>query len=291
MQFSDRNDSHHQWREVKAVTTESSTTNDDALAYGESPDDGSSTKDVAKEQAAGVAGSAKDAGQHVAAVAKDQAGNVATEATRQAKDILGQTRAEITQQASDQQQRVAGGLRSLGTELGSMAEGSDESGVATDLARQASAKAHDLADWLEQRDPGSLLDEVKTFARRRPGAFLAIAVGAGLAAGRLTRGLKDEASSSSDEGTRSSGSAPTYATGEQFSSTGPYSTPTTGYSTPTTGYTPGTGEYATPATSQYSTSDEYGTQVAPAVEVLEPADLSGRQYPESGSPLGEERRP
>lgn len=52
--------------------------------YTEGPDDSSSTKDVARGQAAGVAGSAKEAGQQVAGVAKDEAGQVAAEATRQA---------------------------------------------------------------------------------------------------------------------------------------------------------------------------------------------------------------
>jgi len=174
---------------------------------------------VAKDQAAGVAGSAKDAGQHVAGVAKDEAGNVAAEATRQAKDVVGQARAELAQQASDQQQRVAGGLRSIGSELGSMAERSDQSGVAADLAQQASSKLHEVADWLEQRDPSSLLDEVKTFARRRPGAFLAIALGAGLAAGRLTRGLKDEASGSDVSGTASGYGSNGYTTGAGYAGT------------------------------------------------------------------------
>jgi hypothetical protein len=266
------------------VTTGSSTTSFDAPAYGESSNDDSSTKDVAKDQAAGVAGSAKDAGQHVAGVAKEQAGNVATEATRQARDILGQTRAEISQQAADQQQRVAGGLRSLGTELGSMAERSDESGVATDLARQASTRAHDLADWLEQRDPASLLDEVKTFARRRPGTFLAIAVGAGLAAGRLTRGLKDESTSSSD-----SPSAATVSPTPAPSASG-----TTGYGAADGGSTSySNGEYATDG-GGYGT--DYGTEPAPVTAVVvepvvPPAYVTDRQYPEGGTPLSEEGRP
>jgi len=172
-----------------------------------------STKDVAKEQAAGVASSATEAGQHVAGVAKDQAGEVAAEAGRQAKDVFGQATNEVSRQAAEQQQRVAGGLRSLGTELGSMAERSDEAGMATDLARQAASTVHSAADWLEQREPGELLEEVKTFARRRPGMFLAVALGAGLAAGRLTRGLKDEASSSGSATTGSAGSAGYSSTG------------------------------------------------------------------------------
>jgi hypothetical protein len=170
--------------------------------YTEEPSTTGSTKDVAKDQATNVAGSASSAGQHVAGVARDEAGNVAAEAKGQAKNVLGQAHAELTQQASDQQQRVAGGLRSLGTELGSMADGSQDSGLATDLARQASSKAHEVADWLEDRDPSSLLGEVKTFARQRPGTFLALALVAGVAAGRLTRGLKDESSTSDAPATK-----------------------------------------------------------------------------------------
>jgi hypothetical protein len=253
------------------VTQDVSTTGYNTPAYTEGPDDSSSTKDVAKDQAAGVAGSAKDAGQHVAGVAKDEAGNVAAEATRQARDVVGQARAEIAQQASDQQQRVAGGLRSIGTELSSMADRSDQPGMAADLAREASAKVQEVAEWLEQRDPGSLLDEVKTFARRRPGAFLAIALGAGLAAGRLTRGLKDEASGSDvssgatgDYRTNGSGTASGYTpaayrtgTGAGYQETAPvapasYETApvaSAGYETtpvetyPATETTPGTGSY------------------------------------------------
>jgi hypothetical protein len=254
---------------VKAVTTESSTTSFDSPAYGESPTNG--TTDVAKDQAAGVAGSAKDAGQHVAGVAKNEAGNVAAEAGRQVKDILGQTRGEISRQAAEQQQRVAGGLRSLGTELGSMAERSDESGVATDLARQASGRVHDLADWLDQRDPGSLLDEVKSFARQRPGAFLAIAVGAGLAAGRLTRGLKDDSASSSSTGTTA---------------------PATGYApatTPATGYTPATAGYASPA-GEYAVADEYDPLTTPAVIVEPVVPADGPNYGATGTTGSQEPR-
>ena len=70
-----------------------------------------------------------------------------------------------------------------------MARNSEQDGVATDLARQAADKARTAAGWLADRDPGSLLDEVRSFARRKPGTYLAIALGAGVLAGRLTRGL------------------------------------------------------------------------------------------------------
>jgi hypothetical protein len=138
-----------------------------------------------------VKDSATEAGQHVADVAKDQAGNVAAEAKSQAKDLLGQGREELRQQTAQQQDRVASGLHSLSRELGSMASSANEQGLATDLAREASDRARTIATWLESREPGQLLDEVRSFARERPGAFLGLAAAAGVVVGRLGRGLKD----------------------------------------------------------------------------------------------------
>jgi ElaB/YqjD/DUF883 family membrane-anchored ribosome-binding protein len=149
-----------------------------------------STTEVAKDQASQVGGTAVDAGKHVANVAGEQAGQVASEATHQVKHLVSQTRSELTEQAASQQQRVAGGLRSLGRELEAMAQGSENRGIATDLVAQASERTNAVASWLEQREPGHVVDEVTRFARQRPGAFLALAAGAGLLVGRLGRGLK-----------------------------------------------------------------------------------------------------
>ena len=156
------------------------------------------TTEVAKEQAADLKQGTVEAGQHVASVAKEQATNVTAEAGRQAKDLLGQARSELSQQASAQQQRVADGLRSLSQQLHSMSEHSDEPGIAADLAKQGAHVTEQAASWFDGGDPGAMLNEVRSFARRRPGTFLLMAAGAGLVAGRLTRGLKDEASSDSD---------------------------------------------------------------------------------------------
>ena len=156
-----------------------------------SPEPGQGMVDVAKEQASQVSDTAVEAGQHVVGVAKDQASVVADEASRQAKSLLAQARTELTQQADQQQRRIAEGLRALGEELHAMTEHDGQSGPATDLARQGSQKSRELASWLDQREPGHLVEEVKTFARQRPGSFLLLAAGLGLAAGRLTRGMKD----------------------------------------------------------------------------------------------------
>jgi uncharacterized protein YjbJ (UPF0337 family) len=151
--------------------------------------DDTSTTDVATDQASQVADTAKQAGTQVAGTVKDQAGQVTAKAGQQAKQLLSQAQSELSDQAGATQQRVSEGLHALADELHGMAKNSDQEGPATDLARQAADKAHQAAGWLADRDPGALLDEVRSFARRKPGAYLAIALGAGILAGRLTRGL------------------------------------------------------------------------------------------------------
>jgi hypothetical protein len=148
-----------------------------------------SATEVAKQQVADVADTAKQAGAQVADTVKEQAGQVTAEAKDQAKQLLAQAQSELTEQAAATQQRVAEGLHALADELSGMARNSEQDGVATDLARQAADKARQTAGWLADRDPGSLLNEVRSFARKKPGTYLAIALGAGVLAGRLTRGL------------------------------------------------------------------------------------------------------
>ncbi len=136
-----------------------------------------------------LASDASDAGRHVVDVAKDETKTVASETGRQARRFLGQVGDELRSQAATQQSRVAEGLHSVGSGFSEMARGSTESGVAADLVRGAGERVDAAARWLDVRDPRSLVDEVKGFARRRPGVFIAVAVGAGVIAGRLTRAI------------------------------------------------------------------------------------------------------
>ncbi|MBF4584096.1 hypothetical protein ITJ54_15610 [Curtobacterium sp. VKM Ac-2865] len=161
---------------------------------GGSSSGGSDAKaDAAKGAAQDVAGDAKEKAANVAGTAKEQAANVASEATDHAKQLYGQASENLKQQAGEQQQRAASGLKSLGEQLGRMADNDEEQGVASRVVRDLSGRASSAAGFLENRDPGSLLDEVKSFAAKRPGAFIALAAGAGILAGRLTKAITTEA--------------------------------------------------------------------------------------------------
>jgi hypothetical protein len=157
---------------------------------GESLKTEQDTAQLAKDQASDLANSGAQAGKHVGDVAREQASGVAAEAGRQGRDLLQQAQGQVHEQAAGGQQRIAKKLLSLSDELRSMAESSDQ-GMAVDLAQQAASRVRDAGHWLEDREPGQVVNEVQSFARRRPAVFLALAAGAGLVAGRLTRGLKD----------------------------------------------------------------------------------------------------
>jgi hypothetical protein len=150
------------------------------------------TKDVAIGEAKNVGQTAAEAGSQVAATATDQAKQVAQETQRQAKDLLDQGRTQVKGQVVSQQQKAAEGLTGLAQQLRGMADGSGQGapGPAADILQQASGFIEQFADKLQNRDPAELLDEVRNFARRKPGVFLLGAAAAGILAGRLTSGVK-----------------------------------------------------------------------------------------------------
>lgn len=154
-----------------------------------------SATDVAREEAVNVGHSVRDAGGHVAQSATDQARQVVTESGRQARDLLGEAKGQAREQASTQQHKAAQQLRTVADELSDMAAKGGQSGLATDVVQQAAERVRGVASWLDQREPGDLLDGVRDFAQRRPGAFLVGAAVAGVVAGRLTRGLTGAAGS------------------------------------------------------------------------------------------------
>ena len=132
------------------------------------------TKDVAIGEAKNVGQTAAEAGSQVAATATDQAKQVAQETQRQAKDLLDQGRTQVKGQVVSQQQKAAEGLTGLAQQLRGLADGSGQGapGPAADLLQQASGFIEQFAAKLQNRDPAELLDEVRSFARRKPGVFL-----------------------------------------------------------------------------------------------------------------------
>ena len=175
------------------------------------------TAAAAKDEASQVTGAAASAAGDVAGTAKEQVGAVAGEAVSQVRGLLDQARSQASEQAGGAQSKVSEGLRSLAAELEDMGQGGGSgTGPAAEIARQVAERGYAVADYLGSKDPRELVQELRAFASRRPGAFLLGALGAGLVTGRLVRGATanaHEQQSTSYSGGQRSGTqyAGTYA--------------------------------------------------------------------------------
>jgi hypothetical protein len=143
---------------------------------------------AAREEAGNLKDTSGEAARQVAGTAKEKASDVKSDVRQQTRQMAGQTREQLVEQAGRQKDKAAEGLRSVGHELRGMAE-HGQSDWASQLAGQGAEFSHQAADFLQDHQPGELLDEVRAFARRKPGVFLIGAAIAGVVAGRLTRAL------------------------------------------------------------------------------------------------------
>jgi hypothetical protein len=204
-----------------------------------------------QDKAGEVAGTAQSRAVDVAGTAKDQAAEVAQEAQRQARDLLGEFRGQLQQQTQAQRDRLVEMLRDFEDELQNMVQSGGRGGTASEVARQVADRLAGFRSYLE--GGANPLDDVRSFARRRPGTFLFLAAAAGVLAGRATRGAAAARKQQQSGGRHvidvRDGQIPSsYTSGYD-----------TGYTSGTaTGYTTGTSAgYAAGSTGGYTTGD-YG---------------------------------
>ena len=155
-----------------------------------------SKKDIAAEtsKAEGqqLKNEAAGSGRRVKETAKDQAVAAKDEAAHQAKDLLGQLKDDVQGYVGPQQERLASTVRSVSNEVNAISQGKKpETDYVSGLLGNVSGTVDSFAASLENKNAEDLLGDVRRFAARRPGTFLAIAAGIGLLAGRATRSAKD----------------------------------------------------------------------------------------------------
>lgn len=141
---------------------------------------------------------ARSAGQDVRELAttlKEQAGQVSGELRDQALQLVEEARTLLQSRADSQTEKLAQGLRRLGNKAGAVAQGwpNEESSV-RQYVWQLAEKLDVAADEIELRGVDGLVDEVQTFARRNPTAFIVGAAIVGFGVGRVIR-----ASSAADD--------------------------------------------------------------------------------------------
>jgi len=140
--------------------------------------------DKAPEVAQRAAAHAKD----VASEATDQAKAVVGQAKDHVQNLVGQARTELAGQADGRTQQAAAGLQSLSGQLAALRDGRPhDAGALTAYLGEAEQRVSGLADRLQRGGAQGALDDLAGFARRRPGMFLAGAVGIGFLVGRVAR--------------------------------------------------------------------------------------------------------
>jgi hypothetical protein len=149
------------------------------------------TSDIG-HKASAPASQAADETREVGQTAADEVKNVTGEAATQIRNLASEARSQVEEQSKTQRDRLVSTLSTFSDDLDSMRnDHSVSQGMAAHVARAVAEKSRELSRQLEGREPRELLDDVRSFARRRPGAFLLGSLAAGVVAGRLLRGAKD----------------------------------------------------------------------------------------------------
>lgn len=188
-------------------------------------------KETATAEAQNVKDTAVDAAQQLGDTAKGEAQQVAGEAADQIRSLIDTTRGEVRNRAADGQVALTSTLTSLSDELSRMTRGETTNGPVAQFVGELAMRGEGLTSWLQNHEPDDVVVEVRRFAARRPVAFLAIAAGAGMLAGRVARGTR-ELSKDQQPRQQIAPRAATYPT--DYAPTGQYATTrehTTGYPT------------------------------------------------------------
>jgi hypothetical protein len=162
----------------------------------------------AQDEGQGTAAAAADESKRVGGIAAEEVHGVAGDVKEQAQQLLDDTMQQVNEQSSAQRDRLVDLLRTLSNDLREMADRGEGSGLAGQLVRQGADRAETVSKSLDGREPSDILDEVRAFARRRPGAFLFGALAAGVIAGRFGRGAQKAQKSQDSSGTGATPSDP-----------------------------------------------------------------------------------
>lgn len=198
--------------------------------YETRPSGGTDTTDVARQEGRRMQGTAKDAASSVGDTATARGQQLKGQARQHARGVADDARRQLRGHAQEETQRAGTALGTAGDQLRALADGRvDEAGVLRDYIQTAADTVGHWADTVQDRGLDGLLDDLRSFGRRRPGLFLAGALAAGVVAGRFGRNAAQELG---DEPAGGGGAGDRSGAGQRDTSTGqsrdPSSNPSSG---------------------------------------------------------------
>jgi vacuolar-type H+-ATPase subunit H len=157
-------------------------------------DEDSGVKPVASTATERTREVAHDASAHAGELAesvREHAGEVGQEVIQQGRRVVEDARDTMREQTDVQSRQAVSALRQWSERGRALADGRpQEAGPLADYTRDLAGKVSEAADQFEARGFDGVVQDVESFARRRPGVFLLGAGLAGFAVGRLVRGAK-----------------------------------------------------------------------------------------------------
>jgi gas vesicle protein len=149
--------------------------------------DGDKTE-IVKAESAEVADTAKQAGKEVMSEVSEQTTAVARTAKDQFGQLAAQTRQELKAQSEQRGEQLAARLQTWAGQMKALVEGRvDDAGDLRGLIGDAQHRLESYALSLRERGPDGVMQDVRGFARRRPGMFLLAAGATGFAIGRIVK--------------------------------------------------------------------------------------------------------
>ncbi|GIN05160.1 hypothetical protein Pve01_68180 [Planomonospora venezuelensis] len=136
---------------------------------------------------------------------------VAGQARDEARHAMDRLRDRAGEQAQYQSRRAAESIRQWADDLSSMSDAAKPDSPVSGMMHQVADGGRRAADYLEQNGLAGVVEEIQSFARRRPGVFLAGALAAGFLAGRIAKATTGTGSGTAPTPSTPPPTTPTFA--------------------------------------------------------------------------------
>jgi hypothetical protein len=158
-----------------------------------SGESGTSTTDVARNRGEQLTDTTRDAASSIGDTAASHGRDIADETRQHVRRMTEDARGTLRNRAQQETERAGSALGQAGGQLQALADGRiDEAGPFGDYVRQAAESVNRWADAVQDRGLDGLLDDLRSYGRRRPGMFLLGAMAAGVLVGRFGRNIAPE---------------------------------------------------------------------------------------------------
>jgi hypothetical protein len=158
------------------------------------------TSTEAPSQLQSMTSEASDRAHDVASTTAEHLSALKDDAKEKVANVVHDARRDVERQGDEQAKRLASTLHDVSGQIRGMADAGTP-GTVADVARQLATKSEHLAQRLDSGGIAGVGDDLRTFARRQPGLFLAAAGLAGFLTARVLRnagGLSGAGSRSPD---------------------------------------------------------------------------------------------